>query len=356
MVRGSPCMCIRHTPASEAATASSAPGARSALMSFTIEAPSAIAWRITSGLTVSTETGTGRSRRPLSTGSSRRNSSSGGTATSAPGRLDSAPTSTISAPSSTRRRARSTAAPASRKRPPSEKESGVTLTTPATSGRSSARRNLPQRRLRAVTAADMKRPEAGFGPRSWNELSDGCRLGRTRRPRLGRLLRRLRGLGRARRPAVHDVLDLLGVDGFQLEQGLGHGLDLVAVVEDELLREAVLLVDDLADLGVDLLHRHFGHVLVRGDRASEEHLPLVLAVHHGAHRVRHAPLSHHAAREGGGALEIVRSTGRHLAHENFLGDAPAEEHRNRREQAIPVHAVPVLLGQLHGHAQRPPAR
>src|SRR5439155_6829528 len=42
-------------------------------------------------------------------------------------------------------------------RPPSENESGVTLTTPATSGRSSARRNLPQRRLRAVAAANMKK-------------------------------------------------------------------------------------------------------------------------------------------------------------------------------------------------------
>src|SRR6266581_5801350 len=283
-------MCMRHTPASEAATASSAPGELSALMSLIIAAPAPIAARITSGFVVSTEMGTGQARSPSSTGINRDSSCSADTL-AAPGRLDSAPISTRSAPSSTSRCACAIAAPASRVRPPSENESGVTLTTPATSGRSSISWNLPQRRLRAVTAAGMKRPEAGFGPRSWNELGGRCRLDRAGRPRLRRLLRRLRGLGRARRPAVHDVLDLLGVDGFQLEQGLGHGFDLVAVVEDELPRQAVLLVDDLADLGVDLLHRHFGHVLVGGDRASEEHFPLVLAVDHRAHRVRHAPRS-----------------------------------------------------------------
>src|SRR5438445_5898623 len=288
-------MCMRHTPASEAATASSAPGELSALMSLIIAAPAPIAARITSGFVVSTEMGTGQARSPSSTGINRDSSCSADTLP-APGRLDSAPTSTRSAPSSTSRCACAIAAPGSRLRPPSENESGVTLTTPATSGRSSISRNLPQRRLRAVVSADMKRPEAGPGaPFPGNELRDGCGLGRAGRPRLRRLLRRLRGLGRARRPAVHDVLDLLGVDGFQLEQGLGHGFDLVAVVEDELPRQAVLLVDDLADLGVDLLHRHFGHVLVGGDRASEEHFPLVLAVDHRAHRVRHAPLSHHAA-------------------------------------------------------------
>src|SRR6266513_5379982 len=321
-------MCIRHTAAPEAATAARAPGDLSAPMSLIIAAPAPMTARITSGLVVSMEMGTGEALSPSSTGI-RRDSSISADTPSAPGRLDSAPISMRSAPSSISSLARAIAAAGSRVRPPSEKESGVTLTTPATSGRSSMSRNLPQRRLRAVTAAGMKRPEAGFGPRSWNELSDWCRLGRAGRPRLRRLLLRLRGLGRARRPAVDDVLDLLGVDGFELEQRLGHGFDLVAVVEDELLRQAVLLVDDLADLGVDLLHRHLGHILVRGDRASEEHFPLVLAVDHRAHRVPHAPLRHHAAREGGGALEIVRSPGRHLAHEHFLGDSSAAQDGNR---------------------------
>ena len=56
----------------------------------------------------------------------------------APGRVDSPPTSTRSAPSASSARPCATAASASSQRPPSEKESGVTLTTPITSGRSSA--------------------------------------------------------------------------------------------------------------------------------------------------------------------------------------------------------------------------
>ena len=47
----------------------------------------------------------------------------------------------------------------------------------------------------------------------------------------------------------------------QLEQRLGHRFDLVAVVLEQLARDGVLLVDDLADLHVDLLHRRFGDVL-----------------------------------------------------------------------------------------------
>ena len=50
MVSGSPCMCIRQTAQSLAATASSAPGRRRAKMSLIIAAPCASAARITSGL------------------------------------------------------------------------------------------------------------------------------------------------------------------------------------------------------------------------------------------------------------------------------------------------------------------
>ena len=52
-----------------------------------------------------------------------------------PGRVDSPPTSRRSAPAATSARPWATAASGSRKRPPSEKESGVTFTTPMTAGR-----------------------------------------------------------------------------------------------------------------------------------------------------------------------------------------------------------------------------
>ena len=69
-----------------------------------------------------------------STGTTRRSSSSTETP-SAPGRVDSPPTSTIAAPSSSMRRALATASSGSKLTPPSENESGVTLTTPITDGR-----------------------------------------------------------------------------------------------------------------------------------------------------------------------------------------------------------------------------
>ena len=143
MSAGVPCLCMRHTAQSVSATASRAPGASSASMSLIMDAPSASTARITDGRRVSTDTGT--SFRAFSTGRTRRSSSPSATAR-APGREDSPPISRISAPSSRSCRACVIAARGSRNCPPSEKESGVTFTTPISSGRSSGRRNPPQRR------------------------------------------------------------------------------------------------------------------------------------------------------------------------------------------------------------------
>ncbi len=75
MLRGSPCMCMRHAATPPAATASSAPGARNALTSLIMVAPALIAARITSGLEVSTETGCFISTSASTTGITRRSSS-----------------------------------------------------------------------------------------------------------------------------------------------------------------------------------------------------------------------------------------------------------------------------------------
>ena len=63
-------------------------------------------------------------------------SSSSSSTRVAPGRVDSPPTSTRSAPCATRSMPCLTAAVVSNQRPPSEKESGVTFTTPMTAQRS----------------------------------------------------------------------------------------------------------------------------------------------------------------------------------------------------------------------------
>ena len=100
--------------------------------------PTPAARRITSALRVSMESGTRkRGASTSSTGITRRNSSSRSTG-SAPGLVDSAPMSMMSAPSASSRSACATARRGARKRPPSEKLSGVTLTMPMIRGRSNA--------------------------------------------------------------------------------------------------------------------------------------------------------------------------------------------------------------------------
>ena len=88
----------------------------------------------TTALDVSTDTTTSAPARIPSITGSTRSSSSSSEMPSEPGRVDSPPTSTMTAPSATCRRPSSIASAGSRNRPPSENESGVTLTTPISAG------------------------------------------------------------------------------------------------------------------------------------------------------------------------------------------------------------------------------
>ena len=99
-------------------------------MSLMIVAPAATAASAVSALRVSMETRPCAARASM-TGRTRRCSSAVSTG-SAPGRVDSPPTSTMAAPAANRSRPWATARAWSNHRPPSEKESGVTLTTPMT--------------------------------------------------------------------------------------------------------------------------------------------------------------------------------------------------------------------------------
>ncbi|MNI61424.1 hypothetical protein D3C73_1166950 [compost metagenome] len=149
---GSPCMCISTTGTPVSAAASNAPSWRRPKMSLIIPAPAATAARITSGLKVSMLIGTAvRAASCSMTGTTRRSSSSIDTG-AAPGRVDSPPMSSRSAPSSTSFRPCATAASVVSWAPPSENESGVTLTIPMTRARS-------RRRMRPAQS-------------SWGEISN----------------------------------------------------------------------------------------------------------------------------------------------------------------------------------------
>ena len=160
IVEGVPFMCMTMSPACVFATASTAPGARKAVTSFTTAQPASIAARITSGFNVSTETATPSFASASTTGITRRNSSSRATG-AAPGRVDSPPTSMKSAPSSRNLRPCVIAWAGSRNRPPSEKESAVTFTMPSTFGRPRRKRGgpWPPLRSRALPAAFRRSPQ-----------------------------------------------------------------------------------------------------------------------------------------------------------------------------------------------------
>src|SRR5690606_15910120 len=149
----------------------------------------------------------------------------------------------------------------------------------------------------------------------------------------------------------HDVVDLVGINGFPLQQSLGHGMHLVAVVLDQLAGNGVLLVDDLANLGVHFLHGGFGHVRCFGNAAAQEDLAFVLGVYNRTQGVRHAVASHDVTSNLRCTLKVVRCAGGHLIHEHFFSDTATEQHGNHVQQALFVHAVAIAFRQLHGDTQ-----
>src|SRR3954452_8626703 len=130
------CMSTHVAPCS-AATPAISGSKRKAATSFTTVAPDSSARLATSALVVSIEIWAPSGTSASITGITRRISSSAPTGR-APGRVDSPPMSRMSAPSAISSRPCAIAASASRKRPPSENESGVTLTMPMTSASTQA--------------------------------------------------------------------------------------------------------------------------------------------------------------------------------------------------------------------------
>ena len=178
MVRGIPRMCMITALAPVFATTSIIAGSRNPLTSLTILAPATRHSRATAGFRVSTEMPTPTfSARARITGRTRSSSTASLTGRD-PGRVLSPPTSIKSAPSATISTPRSTARATSRKRPPSENESGVTLRMPINSVRVDWKQGLragnfhfPNPRLRRLNET----PRRIF--RGSTHLPDGGRSG-----------------------------------------------------------------------------------------------------------------------------------------------------------------------------------
>ncbi len=128
--------CMATYAAPVAATVSSMRGSASPPeTSLTMSAPASRAASATSLRIVSTDTVAPSAASAVMTGTTRASSSST-SGRVAPGRVDSPPTSRMSAPATSSSRPCAIAASGVAQRPPSENESGVTLTTPISTGRS----------------------------------------------------------------------------------------------------------------------------------------------------------------------------------------------------------------------------
>ncbi len=156
----------------------------------------------------------------------------------------------------------------------------------------------------------------------------------------------------------HQIIDLLGIDGFVLHQRIFHAVQHVHVIQQDLLGTVVVAVDHLLDLSIDNAGSVIGHVLGLGHAATEEHLAIFFRVEHGTETLGHAPLGHHLAGDVGGTLDVVGCTGRYLlgtVDQLFRQTATVQAGDHGLQMLLGV-APAILLRQVHGHTQRTAAR
>ena len=187
-------------------------------------------------------------------------------------------------------------------RPPSEKESGVTLTIPATSGRSRSNSKRPQR-LFAMTRSNLERrlPCCRRQPARWR------RVGGVGRPC---------GVfgGRGGRPSMMSSIWSASM--------VSHSSSAEVITSTRILRATLYCSSMMRRISVHLLHGGFGHVRGLGDAAAGT--LRLRSKQTGAQLVGHA-----VARDRRGRWRWRSSRSRrrrHLVHEDLFGDAATEQH------------------------------
>src|SRR6185437_5859765 len=258
------------------------------------------------------------------------------------GRVDSPPMSRMWAPCSTSSKPCAIAAPESRYSPPSENESGVTLTIPmsrwpdmATSlcapslgGREAAPTSGQGRRLR-VGAAHIRGAsgQPGARQRTWGFTAGAIgRRGRDRQLGRGWLLSAEDFLLVL---AVEQCLELLLLDRLALDEDLGDLCQVVFVLGEDRLGAMVGRLDDAAHLVVDLARDLIGVVGLGGELPAEEGLAMLVAEHARPQLVGHAETHDHLLGGGGHLLQVIGSAGGNLVEDDLLGGAATQGHRHR---------------------------
>src|SRR5690606_33205931 len=141
--------------------------------------------------------------------------------------------------------------------------------------------------------------------------------------------------------ALHQAIDLVGVQRLVAEQGLGDGDDLVPVLPEHALSVAIGLVHQAADLLVDQPGGLVGVFLLGHEAVAR----VAAAVADEAEAVAHARRHDHVAGDVGDLLNVHRGAAGDIAGLALFGDAPAAGHAHRRLQPAEAEAVAILLGQ-----------
>src|SRR5215208_1872543 len=109
--------------------------------------------------------------------------------------------------------------------------------------------------------------------------------------------------------AVEELRELLGVYRLALEQDLGDRIEDLAPLDQDVLGSLVGLLDDAADLVVDLARDLIRIVGLRGELASEERLPPVMAEDARPEALGHPEAHDHLLGRLGDLLEVVGCAG-----------------------------------------------
>src|SRR5215212_3334139 len=247
-------------------------------------------------------TASGRSASmALITGTTLRASSSCGTG-SEPGRVDSPPTSIISAPSSSMAAAREAAFSGTRKSPPSEKESGVTLRTPTSTGSGPRVRSPAPSVLRGSREELRTLPRLYYFTRSFL-FSRVVNL-------LPVTVRVAVAGGAVGVDLVHGVLlyeahQVVGVDSLVLDQLLRELVEEGPVAHEEVLSQVVGLVHDASDLLVYLEGDLVGVVRLVVEVSAHKDLSLLVPQRHRPELLAHPETGDHLPRGLRNPLEVV---------------------------------------------------
>ena len=238
-------------------------------------------------------------------------------------------------------RSRSTASPRT-KRPPSENESGVAFSTPmivTRSGRKMADTAVPstiRERAPGPAGSSPGNPPEG---RAWARSGGGS---------LSVSVPVAMGGSGGRGSPVHQELQLLGLEGLALEQRLADPVERGAILLEQPLGLAVLVVQELGDLVVDLARlaprcsRAWRRSRAPGTRRGRPRQRTT-----GPIRVAHAVRADHGAGHLGGLLEVVRRRPSRSASKTSSSAArPPMALRIMREHLLAGQAVAVLLGSM----------